>query len=132
MIDLLNRPNLPQHEFIGLDLNPSLFPPQEWLSPQITLREFNALKPDDIPTDLQGTFDVVHARLLCTIFNNGDPSLFLQTVSKLLKPGGWLRWEEDTLASCSAVAAPGRSSVAATKMAAIIEGWFSARAIRDQ
>lgn len=46
------------------------------------------------PVEFQGTFDVVTVRLLVTTLTGDDWRLVAENLMKLLKPGGWLQWQE--------------------------------------
>ena len=81
----------PTTELHGFDLYATHFPSSEWLPSNITLSQLDILKPDDIPEQYLEAFDVVNARLLVTLLHR-DPSLLLQTIGRMLKPGGWLQW----------------------------------------
>lgn len=39
-------------------------------------------------------YDVVHVRLIFTIVANDEPGAVIRNLVKLLKPGGWLQWDE--------------------------------------
>ena len=52
----------------------------------------DVLEPERLPERLVGYFDVIFARALCGIFKDGDPKVFLRTVNRMLRPGGYLRW----------------------------------------
>ncbi len=44
--------------------------------------------------DPDHVFDVIKDQLLVTVFKGGNPDPFLRTVTKMLKPGDWLRWSD--------------------------------------
>ena len=52
----------------------------------------NLLEP--VPEHLQATFDVLHLRLLVLGLPTGTWELACQNILSLLKPGGWVQWEE--------------------------------------
>ena len=93
LLELDDKPELsPSAKLVGFDISPKLFPSSDFLPPRLTLHELDVLDPDAIPPEYVGVFDVVYARLLVTVFRGGDPGPFLLTASRMLKPGGWLRW----------------------------------------
>ncbi|ETS86457.1 hypothetical protein PFICI_00285 [Pestalotiopsis fici W106-1] len=47
-----------------------------------------------LPEELIGAFDVVHVRAFLSIIVNGNTAPLLSAARSLLKPGGWLQWEE--------------------------------------
>ncbi|RAK98493.1 UMTA methyltransferase family protein [Aspergillus ibericus CBS 121593] len=79
----------------GLDMTLEKAPAVEWLPANITLREWNL--HDEVPPELEGKFDVVHLRLLIIVVENGDPSPIIRKVARMLKPGGWIQWDEYSL-----------------------------------
>lgn len=46
------------------------------------------------PQHLWGTYDIVHIRLFLAVVDNNDPTQILDHCYKLLKPGGYLQWDE--------------------------------------
>ncbi|GKZ29531.1 hypothetical protein AbraIFM66950_005368 [Aspergillus brasiliensis] len=76
----------------GLDVTLDMAPPAEWLPPNITLRQWNIY--EDLPEELEGKFDLVHLRLLLPVIQNGDPSSVIQKIVRMLKPGGWIQWDD--------------------------------------
>lgn len=76
----------------GLDISDAQYP-ATWTWPQNL--DFGILDLlSDVPAHLQGKFDVVHCRLLLAAGPAIDKSIFIERFSKLLKPGGWLQWDE--------------------------------------
>jgi len=49
---------------------------------------------DDVPGDLVGKYDFVHVRLLVLVIEPGKHGLVIRNLYKLLKPGGYLQWDE--------------------------------------
>ena len=99
------------------------------------LTQLDALKPDDIPEEFVGAFDVVNVRIMITIFSHGDPGVFLQTVGKMLKKGGWMRWVEnrDIGENMSVISlVPGRKMEGAEKCVGVIKGFYKTRAIKPE
>ncbi|KAG9660275.1 hypothetical protein KCU64_g3297, partial [Aureobasidium melanogenum] len=74
----------------GLDISPSQFPQ----SPQhgVEFSTFNLLEP--VPKHMQATFDVIHLRLLILGLPRNTWKLACENILSLLKPGGWVQWEE--------------------------------------
>lgn len=90
LIDLAKE--LPDATLDGLDLTLDMAPPVEWLPPNITLRQWNIF--EELPEELVGQFDLVHLRLLLPVIQNGDPSSIIQKITRMLKPGGWIQWDD--------------------------------------
>jgi hypothetical protein len=49
---------------------------------------------DPVPQDKKGTFDVLHLRLLVLGLPTGQWKIACENLFQLLKPGGYLQWEE--------------------------------------
>ena len=77
----------------GYDINPSHYPAPAFLPPSITLKELDVLAKQ-LPAEIVGTYDVVHIRGFTSMIINSDVKPLLTTALALLKPGGWLQWED--------------------------------------
>lgn len=80
-------------------MSPDQFPPGPHNAVKFSI--LNLLEP--LPDHLQATFDVLHLRLLVLGLPKGTWEVACQNILSLLKPGGWVQWEEgdfkyDTLA----------------------------------
>lgn len=89
-IEVANR--MPHACVTGLDISAAQFCPQ-WTWPSNCSFDLYDLL-EDVPIALQGTFDVVHVRLLLSAGPGVDKSIFIDRFQKLLKPSGWLQWDE--------------------------------------
>ena len=76
----------------GMDITLAQAPPTQWLPPNITLTTWNIF--DEVPNDLVGQFDVVHVRLLLVVVQNENAASVVRNLWKLLKPGGYIQWDE--------------------------------------
>ncbi|KAA8652363.1 class I SAM-dependent methyltransferase [Aspergillus tanneri] len=76
----------------GFDIDITQCPPAGWVTDNIHFRRWNAIEPP--PSELRGQFDLVHLRLVMIGINNEDVPALVENLSLLLKPGGWLQWEE--------------------------------------
>ena len=94
LFELDRRLPSPSTRLCGLDISSDQFPRPEWLPLNAQLRECNALDPAGPPADLKAAFDVVHVRLFIAIIKNNDPTVLLDFCYNLLKPGGYLQWDE--------------------------------------
>ena len=75
------------------DISLAQAPPSEWLPQGLELREwdiYNTL----IPEDWVGQFDAVHIRLALLVIRNNDAQSILERAWRMLKPGGWMQWDE--------------------------------------
>ncbi|KAL0943816.1 methyltransferase domain-containing protein [Colletotrichum truncatum] len=97
----------PRSELVGFDLDSRKFPPRPPTppippppvspplkpeQPSLDFQVHNVLTP--FPKDLQGTFDLVHVRLLALGLKTNDWDVAVRNLADLLKPGGWLLWED--------------------------------------
>jgi hypothetical protein len=83
----------PTYSFHGFDISPEQFLPSESLPENVSLGSIDFKKP--IPTELQGTFDLVNVRLI--IISMGGVDVWQDTLANLitlLKPGGYITWTE--------------------------------------
>ncbi|KAI0814424.1 hypothetical protein GGR55DRAFT_431809 [Xylaria sp. FL0064] len=77
----------------GYDINTANFPSPNFLPESIQLKKLDVLSKQ-LPDDITGTFDVVYIRAFSSFIINNDTKPVLSTAMALLKPGGWLQWEE--------------------------------------
>lgn len=85
----------------GYDINPVLFPAATFLPANFSLHQLDLF--NELPAEVVGAFDVVHVRAFCSLIRHNDPSKALQQMVKMLKPGGWLQWEESDQNSYKAI-----------------------------
>ncbi|KAI0448304.1 hypothetical protein F5B21DRAFT_498020 [Xylaria acuta] len=77
----------------GFDINPTNFPHPAYLPATVSLKQLDILaKP--LPAELVGIYDVVHIRAFVSVIPDADLTPVLSVASKLLKPGGYLQWED--------------------------------------
>ncbi|KAI1328721.1 hypothetical protein F5Y16DRAFT_148112 [Xylariaceae sp. FL0255] len=86
------QPEYPNAVMDGYDISSALFPPKDTLPPNITLGELDIKKP--FPEHLHGMYDLVHLRLLVAGMLPEDWDPVVRNLSQILKPGGYLQWEE--------------------------------------
>lgn len=77
----------------GFDVNPVNFPAPPFLPSSVTLKKLDVLARP-LPEEMIGAYDVVHVRAFTSIIINSNLEPLLSTALALLKPGGWLQWEE--------------------------------------
>ena len=82
----------PSSSLTGFDINSETFPPAETLPSNLTLQAHDILQP--LPDEHLGRYDVVHARLLMYAFKKGEWEVVARRMASLLRPGGWVLWEE--------------------------------------
>ncbi|THV46103.1 hypothetical protein BGAL_0416g00040 [Botrytis galanthina] len=76
----------------GFDISLDQCPPSPWLPANTNLHTWDVYK--EPPKQFQETFDIVHVRLITVAIKNNDPRPVLANLRKLLKPGGFLQWDE--------------------------------------
>ena len=94
LLDLDRRLENPSARLCGLDISGDQFPRPEWLPQKAQFFECDAFDPKGPPKHLAGAFDVVHIRLLIAVIKDNDPTPVLNFCYRLLKPGGYLQWDE--------------------------------------
>ncbi|GKZ33777.1 hypothetical protein AbraIFM66950_003813 [Aspergillus brasiliensis] len=87
-------PHLPQNaRIVAYDIADTHFPAKEYWPANVSFGQLDSLSPE-IPESLVGQFDVVHLRMWAFIIRDNDPSALVRHASRLLKPGGYLQWED--------------------------------------
>ena len=76
----------------GLDISFNQCPPQQWLPKNVRLRNVDIFA--EIPPNFVERYDVVHVRHFVCVLKGDDPTPMLYNLLRLLKPGGWLQWDE--------------------------------------
>ncbi|RDA94322.1 hypothetical protein CP533_3771 [Ophiocordyceps camponoti-saundersi (nom. inval.)] len=81
----------------GYDISDSLFPSRSLWPENVSLDLLNSM--DDPPESLVGQYDVVHLRMWCSNFriDTKNVNVLIRSVKKMLKPGGYMQWEEADL-----------------------------------
>ena len=82
----------PDAQCDGFDINTDQAPPAVWLPPNVSMRSWDVYDPP--PQELIGTYDMVHIRLLGIVVRNNDTAPIVKNLALLLKPHGWLQWDE--------------------------------------
>ncbi|KAI1819537.1 S-adenosyl-L-methionine-dependent methyltransferase [Xylaria intraflava] len=81
----------------GFDISLKATPPVEWLPPNVTFQLWDIKQA--VPETLVGKYDVVHIRLLSLVLRDDEVALALENVVRLIKPGGYLQWDEADVTS---------------------------------
>lgn len=77
----------------GFDISDEQYPPSHILPDNLKLSIADALVAP--PEELHGKFDIVHvAQFACVRPLHEDPGAAIDHALALLKPGGWLQWDE--------------------------------------
>ncbi|KAJ5219933.1 hypothetical protein N7468_009137 [Penicillium chermesinum] len=77
----------------GFDINPVNFPAPAFLPASVKLQQRDVLA-EPLSAEMIGTYDVVHIRAFVSIVPDGNVGPILAVASKLLKPGGFIQWDE--------------------------------------
>ncbi|KAL8807715.1 MAG: hypothetical protein Q9182_000526 [Xanthomendoza sp. 2 TL-2023] len=103
----------------GFDVSTAQFPHAAYLPSNVSLKRFDAFEP--VTPELVEAFDVIHLRALCVVVKGGDPSVLIENVAKMLKPGGYIQWDDfdpDTFIAYSP-----SGSISKTSSDEIIKTW---------
>ncbi|PHH68916.1 hypothetical protein CDD82_188 [Ophiocordyceps australis] len=76
----------------GYDISSTVFPKAPWQPANMRLIEANALEPFD--DEVLGSYDVVHVRLMAYCLAREQWQLLARNLVPLLRPGGYIFWEE--------------------------------------
>lgn len=76
----------------AVDLSLAQCPPKAWLPKNVTLIAHDAFLP--FPESMVGIYDVVHLQLFACIVKENDPAPLVKNLMSLLKPGGYLQWND--------------------------------------
>ncbi|CAI6336597.1 unnamed protein product [Periconia digitata] len=79
--------------FHGFDIQRTHYPAATNLPANVTLGYMDVFA-EDIPQEHIGVYDVVHVRAFASVVKHGDPVPVLTTSFKMLKPGGYLQWDD--------------------------------------
>jgi SAM-dependent methyltransferase len=74
------------------DISLAQTPPKAWWPENVSFNELNIFDP--IPQHLISRYDVVYVRHLVCLVQSNNPIPLLSALLKLLKPGGYLQWQE--------------------------------------
>ncbi|KAI0404531.1 hypothetical protein F4802DRAFT_566316 [Xylaria palmicola] len=86
------HPTYPEGTMEGYDISADLYPPPSALPSNITLGVLDAKQP--FPEHMLGKYDQVHVRMLVLAMLPEEWEPVVRNISTLLKPGGYLQWEE--------------------------------------
>ncbi|MCJ1378592.1 hypothetical protein MMC17_001691 [Xylographa soralifera] len=81
----------PNAQCDGFDISLAQCPPQIWLPNNVSLSLWDIFQ--EPPESFIGIYDIVHIRFLTLVIDH-DPVPVINNIAKLLKPGGYLQWDE--------------------------------------
>ena len=76
----------------GFDVSLCQTPPKEWLPGNVKLYQWNLHKKP--PKQFHGIYDVVHLRFMAYVMDPKNTANDIENIKMLLKPGGYLQWED--------------------------------------
>ena len=76
----------------GFDISAKDYPLKENIPDNVGLEVLDAFA--DTPQHLVARYDIVHIRAFAAVVKHGDPGPLLRNLIKMLKPGGYLQWDE--------------------------------------
>ncbi|PYI11226.1 hypothetical protein BO78DRAFT_403243 [Aspergillus sclerotiicarbonarius CBS 121057] len=98
----------PSVDLHGFDTSLDQVGPKQWLPANIHMHIWDMF--ENVPDEFVGYFDIVHVRLITVVVKNNDPRPILANLNRLLKPGGYLQWDEVDTIGCSIKTVPGISA----------------------
>ncbi|KAG9250124.1 uncharacterized protein F5Z01DRAFT_753977 [Emericellopsis atlantica] len=84
-----------QSSFMATTISDRQFPHHDLLPENVTLGLLNSL--EDTPSELHDQYDVVHLRMWASNLRSRNVNMLIQNIEKMLKPGGFIQWEEADL-----------------------------------
>ncbi|KAK5631976.1 hypothetical protein RRF57_007690 [Xylaria bambusicola] len=77
----------------GFNINDAIFPEPAFLPKSVSMKKLDVLaKP--LPQQLIGVYNITHVRAFVSVILSENTTPLLSSVISMLKPGGWLQWEE--------------------------------------
>jgi SAM-dependent methyltransferase len=91
----------PSSRLDGFDISTAKFRPKDKLPANVKLQCGDARSP--FPEELHGQYDVVHVRLVVLALKADEWAKVAANLLPLLRPGGWLFWEETSMTSWNSI-----------------------------
>lgn len=76
----------------GFDISLAQTPPALWLPKNVSFYQWNMFEPP--AAQLLHSYDIVHIRLVNLVIANKDPVGTIRNLAALLKPNGYIQWDE--------------------------------------
>ena len=108
-------------------------PPKEWWPTKVTFNELDISNP--IPDRLVGKYNVVYIRHFLCVLQSGNPMTLLSALLNLVKPGGYVQWQEWDIQTNKLVVAGSADSAAAAvapKMKAFMDSTRGPKELQEQ
>ncbi|KAF2787074.1 UMTA methyltransferase family protein-like protein [Melanomma pulvis-pyrius CBS 109.77] len=116
----LEREQYSHVSFFGFDVAGVHYPASQNIPQNVKLGILDAFA-DNIPEEHVGQYDVVHVRVFTAVVKNNDPKPLIRNAYKMLKPGGYLQWDEFDGGSFKAVAPGSNPDTSSVTVAATQE-----------
>ncbi|MCJ1470707.1 hypothetical protein MMC07_009354 [Pseudocyphellaria aurata] len=84
--------SLPNSRLDGFDISLQQCPPAAMLPASMSLHQWDIFTP--VPIHLKMQYNIVHIRLALLYIPNNDPRSIFLNIMEMLKPGGYLQWDE--------------------------------------
>lgn len=97
MLEIAKQFKDSQVELLGLDITNAHFPNAAWLPTNVRFEVWDAY--GELPKDYEGVFDIVHLRALYSTIHGNKVDPLMSNCLKMLKPGGFLQWDESDASS---------------------------------
>ncbi|KAI9706641.1 MAG: hypothetical protein M1836_003650 [Candelina mexicana] len=81
-----------EHQYVGFDISLAQAPDKTRLPDNIRMVRWDIFQPP--PMDFVGSFDVVHIRHMHLVIKNDNVMPVVENLRALLKPNGYLQWDE--------------------------------------
>ncbi|KAL8722224.1 MAG: hypothetical protein Q9225_001269 [Loekoesia sp. 1 TL-2023] len=82
----------PSSELHGYDIDVSQFPPKQWLPKNVFTLSWDAFS--EVPAAMVEQYDIIHIGIFMLLIANNNPLPILKNLMRMLKPGGYLQWDE--------------------------------------
>ncbi|KAL8779280.1 MAG: hypothetical protein Q9213_007012 [Squamulea squamosa] len=84
---------IPEVPIDGFAIDTSKTPPPQWLPRNVTIRRVESYVVNPV-TDPQPAYDVIRISNLAAFIDNNDPGSVIKNAMAMLKPGGYIQWDE--------------------------------------
>lgn len=126
MLEIAKNLERSKSELLGLDITTAHFPNAAWLPENVRFRVWDAYS--EMPPEYEGAFDMVHLRALYSTVLDNKVDPLLSNCLKMLKPGGYLQWDESDASTLRTFSPSEGDKVDACKQVLAVQD-FSARMI---
>ncbi|KAL6714379.1 hypothetical protein ACLMJK_007802 [Lecanora helva] len=79
-------------ELHGYDIDMTKFPPKPWLPHNVFGATWDAFSA--VPPAMVGRYDIVHISIFMLVVAKNNPLPLLKNLIEMLKPGGYVQWDE--------------------------------------